>query len=317
MKPSGEYWQSSHNGISPISKQILNEYLLSLKLENKAAATIIKYRRILEQFLRECPIHLEKLKAEDVRKWLDVFSIGKKPKTIDLILATLSTFFNFCLEEEYMKSAVIKKRWRIQIPRTLPKYLDEMEYARVKRISEQLPVRDRAIILFLFSSGCRVSEMSKLNIENVNLEKRTAEVIGKGKKIRHIHFSEECALVLKDYLRTRSGNLNEPLFMNKFSHRLLVGGIQQVLKKVGIKAGLNQSFHPHCCRHTFATRMLARGADLQFIADEMGHSGLQGKVRLTLNKSLLTSIKQFKLVLQLVVQNLQLTIHLVLLTQLA
>lgn len=60
--------------------------------------------------------------------------------------------------------------------------------------------------------------MSKLNIENVNLDKRTDEVIGKGKKIRHIHFSEECALVLTDYLRTRSGNLNEPLFMNKFSH---------------------------------------------------------------------------------------------------
>lgn len=274
MEASDKYWQSTRNDISISNKQILNDYLLSLKLENKAVATIIKYRRLLEQFLRECPTPLENLKPEDIRKWLDVFSIGKKPKTIDLVLATLSSFFNFCLEEEYMECSVMKKRWRIQIPKSLPKYLDEYEYARVKRISEQLPVRDRAIILFLFSSGCRVSEMSKLNIEDVNLEKRTAEVIGKGKKIRHIHFSEECALVLEDYLRTRSGNSNEPLFMNKFSQRLLVGGIQQVLKKAGIKAELNQSFHPHCCRHTFATRMLARGADLQFIADEMGHSDL-------------------------------------------
>lgn len=274
MKATGKYWISTHEGIPINSKQILNEYLLSLKLENKAVATIIKYRRILEKFLRECPIPLEKLSSENVRKWLDVISVDKKPKTIDLILATLSSFFNYCLIEEYMENAVMKKCWRPQIPKSLPKYLDEFEYAQVKRSSEQLPIRDRAIILFLFSSGCRVSELSRLNIKDVKIEKGTAEVIGKGGKIRHIHFSEECALVLNDYLGTRTGIVADPLFKNKFGNRLLVGGIRQVLKKAGIKAGLSQSLHPHCCRHTFATRMLARGADLQFIADEMGHSDL-------------------------------------------
>ncbi|WP_312475215.1 tyrosine-type recombinase/integrase [Neobacillus sp.] len=163
---------------------------------------------------------------------------------------------------------------RPKIPKALPKYLDEYEYARVKRTAEQLPIRDRALILFLFSSGCRVSEVSNLNIQDVDIDKRIGEVKGKGKKIRHVHFSEECALVLKDYLQTRSGDPTESLFMNKFCQRLLACGIQQVIKKVGKKTGLKQSFHPHCCRHTFATNMLARGADLQFIADEMGHSDL-------------------------------------------
>jgi integrase/recombinase XerD len=173
-----------------------------------------------------------------------------------------------------MENVVMKKRWRPKIPKSLPKYLDEYEYARVKRNAEELPIRDRALILFLFSSGCRVSEMSNLNIQDVDFKKRTAEVIGKGKKIRHIHISEECSLVLNDYLQTRSSDPTEPLFMNKFGQRLLVGGIQHLLKKLGNKAGLKQTFHPHCCRHTFATNMLARGADLQFIADEMGHSDL-------------------------------------------
>lgn len=274
MEALNKYWESTHEKLGTENRQILNEYLLSLKLQNKAVATIVKYRRILEQFFQECPIPLKNLSSGDVWKWLVGFSVGKKPRTIDLVLSTLSSFFNFCMDEEYMERAVIKKRWRPKIPESLPKYLDASEYVRVKRISEQIPIRDRAIILFLFSSGCRVSELSKLNIQDVNLEKRTAEVIGKGKKIRYIHFSDECALILKDYLRDRSGDLTEPLFMNKFGHRLLVGGIQQVLKKVGIKGGLSQSFHPHCCRHTFATNMLAKGADLQFIADEMGHSDL-------------------------------------------
>ncbi len=228
----------------------------------------------MERFLRECTIPLEDLTSKDIRQWLDEFSIGKKPKTVDLVLATLSSFFTFCLDEEYMENTLMKKRWRPKITSSLPKYLDEYEYAKVKRTAEQSPIRDRALISFLFSSGCRVSEVSNLNIQDVNLEKRTAEVVGKGKKIRYVHFSEESALLLKEYLRTRSNKTEEPLFLNKFGQRLLIGGIQQVLKKIGNKAGLKQTFHPHCCRHTFATTMLARGADIQFIADEMGHSDL-------------------------------------------
>ncbi|MDQ0154245.1 tyrosine-type recombinase/integrase [Robertmurraya andreesenii] len=274
MSVLNRYWESTNESIPNESRTILNEYLLSLKLENKAVATITKYRRFLERFLKECKIPIEELSSEDVRKWLDKFSVDKKPKTVDLVLATLSSFFSFCLKEEYMETTVMKKRWKPKIPKALPKYLDEHEYAHVKRIAEQLSVRNRALLLFLFATGCRVSEASNLNIEDVNINKRTAEVTGKGGKIRHVHFSEECALVLKEYLQTRNNEPTEPFFMNKFGQRLLKGGIQQVLKKVGIKANLRQSFHPHVCRHTFATNMLARGADLQFIADEMGHFDL-------------------------------------------
>jgi integrase/recombinase XerD len=274
MNDSKKYWISTHVSISKPTLTILNEYLLSIKLENRAVATITKYRSILERFLSECTIPLEELTSQDVRKWLNEFSVGKKPKTIDLVLATLSSFFTFCLTEEYMDKTVMKKRWRPKISKSLPKHLDEFEYARVKLVAEELSIRDRALILFLLSSGCRVSEVSNLNIHDVNFKARTAEVIGKGKKIRHVHFSVECALVLNDYIQTRSCDPTEPLFISKFGKRLLVDGMEQVVKKAGKKAGLKQTFHPHCCRHTFATNMLARGADLQFIADEMGHENL-------------------------------------------
>jgi integrase/recombinase XerD len=80
--------------------------------------------------------------------------------------------------------------------------------------------------------------------------------------------------VLNDYIQTRSCDPTEPLFISKFGKRLLVDGMEQVAKKAGKKAGLKQTFHPHCCRHTFASNMLARGADLQFIADGIGHGNL-------------------------------------------
>ena len=274
MSKSVKYWESNSEHLPAETKSVLNEYLLSQKLENKAVATITKYRKVLEGFFRDCKIPIEGITSEDIRGWLNEYSVEKKPKTINLVLAVLSSFFQFCLEEEYTDRTVIKKRWKPKIPQSLPKYLDEYEYARVKRIAEQLSVRNRALLLFLFSSGCRVSELTNLNMEDVNLEKRTAGVKGKGGKIRYIHFSEECALVLKDYLQGREYEATDPLFKNKFGNRLLGNAVRKVVKKVGINAELKQSFHPHCCRHTFATNMLARGADLQFIADEMGHSDL-------------------------------------------
>ncbi|MGE7544177.1 tyrosine-type recombinase/integrase [Sporosarcina newyorkensis] len=269
-----KYWESNHPDILPENKEKLNEYLLSLKLANKAVSTVSKYRKILEAFLLETPILVEKLTSDDIRKWLNDFSLGKSEGTIIFYLSVITQFFNFCLDEDYMDQTIVKKRWRPKLPHSLPKYLDEHEYARVLLNLEQLSERDRAIVLFLFTTGCRVSEVSNLNIEDVNFEKRTVEVVGKGNKLRQSYFSDECGIVLSAYLQTRTSLPSDPVFISKFGKRLQPNGIRKVLQKAGKGANLKQSLHPHCCRHTFATNMLARGADLQFIADVLGHSNL-------------------------------------------
>lgn len=253
---------------------ILNEYLLSIKLANKAEATIRKYKSILERFLYECSIPLESLTSEDVHNWLRDFSVGKKERTIDLYLSCLSSFFQFCLEEDFMENMVLKKRWRPKINPSLPKYLTEEEYSRVLIAAEELSLRNRAVVLFLFSSGCRLGELCSLLIKDVDLTERTATVLGKGSKIRRIHFSIECSIVLKEYLSSRDNQEEDPLFMNKFGQALGSSGVKKIISRLGKKAGLAQSLHPHVCRHTFATNMLARGAELQFIAEELGHSDL-------------------------------------------
>lgn len=274
MAPPEKYWISEHEGIPVKTKNIFNEYLLSLKLENKAEATVSKYRSIIEKFLAECIIPLEDLTSPDVLLWFNRYSINKKPKTVDLVLACLSSFFKFCLEEEYMESMVIKNRWRPKIPHSLPNYLNEQEYARVKTAAERLSLRDRAVVLFLFSSGARCAEVAQLRIQDVNLDKRIVKVLGKGKKIRDVHISEECALVLREYLHTRTPKESEPLFLSKFKQHLGTQGIYKITTTLGKQAGLNRTLNPHSCRHTFATNMLARGAEIEFIADEMGHKNI-------------------------------------------
>lgn len=274
MEANRRNWEFSNENILKETRKVLNAYLLKLKVDKKAEATIDKYLWILNRFFCECSIPLNNLTSEDVLKWLNEFSVNKKAKTIDLVLSCFSSFFKFCLEEDYMENMVIKKRWKPKIPQALPKYLNEEEYARVKLAAESLSLRDRALILFFCTSGCRRQEVSDLNIQDINLVQRTAKVMGKGKKIRTVHFSEECALILKDYLKTRSFDNAEPLFINRKGLRLLPKGIYEITKKLGKKAGLKQLLHPHIFRHTFATNMLARGADIVFIADEMGHRNL-------------------------------------------
>ena len=271
---SSTYWVSGREDFSEESRTVLNEFLLSLKLANKAEATITKYRRIVETFLTECKIPLDSITADDVLGWLSYFSSGKKETTVVLYLSCLSSFFEFCLEEEWMEERVMKKRWRPKITEALPKYLTEEEYAKVRRAAEELPVRDRALILLLFSSGCRRGELCNLQIEDINLDQRSAQVTGKGIKIRTIHFSVECAIVLEDHLSSRNDPQTGPLFMNKFGQALGPSGVFKVINKLGKKAGLTQSLHPHVCRHTFAPNMLARGANIGFIAEELGHADL-------------------------------------------
>lgn len=271
---SVKYWVSEHSEVEKKTLSILNNYLLSKKLENMAEATITKYRKILERFLCESSVPVNEMTSEIVHRWLLNFSLNKRPRTIELMMSTLSSFFKFCLDEEYMDSVVIKNRWRPIIPDSLPRFLNEQQYARVKLAMEELSLRDRALVLFLFTSGCRRSEVSYLKLEDLNIKKRTAKVVGKGNKIRYVHFSEECAFSLGNYLQSRIQSECEYVFLNKFGERLSDQRIYKVTTKLGKEVGLLQPLNPHSCRHTFATQMLAKGAELEFIADQLGHEDL-------------------------------------------
>jgi len=202
-----------------------------------------------------------------------VCSTTEKEKTINLFISVLSGFFKFSLEEEYIEKVLVKHRWRPKIPSSIPKYLDSYEQARIKIISESMSTRNRAIVEFLFSSGCRRSEVASLNIEDIDLDNRTATVIGKGRKIREVYFSDECAILLKEYLREHKGE-NPALFINCFGNRLTGEGIYKITTKLGIKAGLPYKFNPHRTRHSYGYNMMTKGADIQFIGDSLGHSDL-------------------------------------------
>lgn len=267
------YWKLTIVLPNKNNQETIEEFLLSLNLANRSRGSIILYRRFLEKFFCNIEEPYNQLTSESILKWFLKHESDIKEATLRLRLSILSSFYTFCIKEEYLETSPIKSRWFPRLSQTVPKYLEREDIAKIRQNSEMTSLRNQAIIEFMLTSGCRVSEVNRLNIEDVDIKNRLARVTGKGKKIRHVHFTDKCAVLLERYLKSRSQN-TPPFFVTSTGNRLSVRMIQDLVRDVGRDAGLTTRLHPHRFRHTFATELIAKGADLSFIGDEMGHSDI-------------------------------------------
>ena len=148
----------------------------------------------------------------------------------------------------------------------------EMEKLHSKCISFRYSERNRAIMEFLRSTGCRISEMTELNRDAVNLEKLEVVVLGKGNKERKVYLDEVTGMILKDYLDSREDN-NPALFIGAKGERLKPGGVRAMLNNLAARAHV-ENVHPHKFRRTLATNLNRRGMPIQEVAHILGHEKL-------------------------------------------
>lgn len=268
-----KYWELTEVLPNATNQAAVNDFLLSLKLGNYSPGTIMLYRQFLARFFSECPESFTSLSSETILNWFHQHESKVKDATFKLRLSVLSSFYTFCVREEKMEKSPIKKRWFPRLPQPIPKYLEKGEIAKVRHSSEETTFRNQAIVEFLLTSGCRVAELVGLDQSHINFENRTAHVMGKGRKIREVHFSGKCALFLERYLASRKDPC-EALFVSSNGKRLGVRRIQIIIHDIGEEAELKSRVHPHRLRHTFATELLSKGAELSFIADELGHTNI-------------------------------------------
>jgi len=170
-----------------------------------------------------------------------------------------------------------------KLTRKLPRFLDERE-ARVLVESpdtETLPgLRDRAILETLYSTGIRVSELVGMNVGDVDFLSEAARTRGKGKKEKLVPVGRVALAIIEEYLdrrRLAEGTRlkrDTPLFINKLGTRLSVRSVNRIIKKYILKTGLKGKITPHTLRHTFATHLLNRGADLRSVQELLGHEHL-------------------------------------------
>ena len=196
-------------------------------------------------------------------------------KTQSYHLITLRSFFKFLQKRDVLSYSPEK----IELPKLPERHIEFLEREEVERIFEsalQDPrngIRDFAILLTLFSTGLRVSELCNLQREEMNIERGEFSVRGKGGKVRVVFLNESSKLALQKYYEI-SGKKTGPLFLSKTQKKLTRATIASLVKKYSLLAGIVKKVTPHTLRHSFATTLLKNGADLRAIQMMLGHSSI-------------------------------------------
>ena len=176
------YWKVTKQFPNKENQEVVNEFLLSLKLANRSSRTIKAYKFFLEMFFYDMEEVYYSLSSKAIYEWLMKDHDRIKERTFRNRLSILSGFYKFCIKEEYIEHSPIKRRWNPRMPMPIPKYLEKKEIAKIRQQVEKKSLRDQVLIEFMLTTGCRVAEVNQLNRKDVDLETRTARIVGKGKK---------------------------------------------------------------------------------------------------------------------------------------
>lgn len=265
--------------------RFIEKFLRYLDIEKSASGhTTLNYKLDLydfRKFLKDAPI--ENVDYLTLRKYLAYLKENNlSNRTISRRLSCLRSFFRFLFREGLIKNNPVLVLSSPKQDKLLPIFLTEDEVVRLIEAPSTDTIsglRDRAIFETLYSTGMRVSELVSLNIDNIDFIGNILKVFGKGKKERLLPIGD-CALnAIKDYLERRNSSKKikreiNILFLNKNNTRLTDRGVRKIINKYINIASLKAGISPHSFRHSFATHLLNRGADLRSVQELLGHANL-------------------------------------------
>ncbi|HEC50137.1 MAG TPA: tyrosine recombinase, partial [Candidatus Desulfofervidus auxilii] len=256
--------------------EIVDEFYQFLTLERGLSQhTIAAYASDLNKFqdyLSQKGIKdFTEVQTEEIEGFMYWLTLKRlSPRSRARILATIKTFFRFLVLTQRLESspAVL-----IETPRFAKKLPQVLSLEEVERLLEQPDIsqpkglRDKAMLELLYATGLRVSELVLLKLNQINLEVGYVSVMGKGAKERLIPMGRKAQQVLTQYLKHgRSNLLKKPspyLFIGYRGRPLTRQGFWEIIKRYVLKSGINKHISPHTLRHSFATHILERGADLR------------------------------------------------------
>ncbi|MDD5746305.1 MAG: tyrosine recombinase XerC [Candidatus Omnitrophica bacterium] len=261
----------------------VDKFLNYLKLEKDASVhTVINYSvdlKELAEFLEDKDIH--SVDVLDIRKFLVHLRQKEfKKVTIARKMACLRSFFKFLCREGHLKTNPMIGLVGPKLEKKLPIFLNEDDVVKLLEAPDETDLsglRDKAMLETMYSTGIRVSELVGLNIEDIDFIGGVVRVYGKGKKERLAPIGDKALRIIKNYLQKRNavtGTSNRALFLNKDKRRLTDRSVRNVVDKYIAVASIRNDISPHSLRHSFATHLLNRGADLRSVQELLGHANL-------------------------------------------
>lgn len=252
--------------------EYLTMFLNAKKIEGCSERTIQYYKVTIQHFLKMITEPIRKITTERIRQYLvDYQAINNCSKvTVDNVRRNVSSFFSWLEEEDYILKSPMRRIHKIKTTKTVKNTITDEE---IERLRDQCGCkRDLAIIDLLYSTGMRVGELVRLNIEDIDFNERECVVLGKGDKERRVYFDAKTKIHLQDYLAERC-DTNPALFVSLDApyHRLQISGIEVRLRMLGRSLGIDR-IHPHKFRRTMATRAVDKGMPVEQVQKILGHS---------------------------------------------
>lgn len=245
-------------------------YLACKKIEGKSDKTIKNYYGTLQKFASYVVKPITTVTIMDIRMYLATTTKELKPGTINTIMSTLKSFFSWLELEEYILKNPTRKLKPYKLPKRLRKSLTVEELERLRDSCKT--IRERSILEWIFSTGCRLSEVINTNIEHLNFSDYSLRVVGKGNKEREVYFSPKAKLYLEKYLSTRKDCCPALFVSSRAPHqRLKSRAIEREINRIAERAGFDKAVFPHLLRHTMATLAVQSGAKLTTVQHLLGH----------------------------------------------
>jgi integrase/recombinase XerC len=273
----------------------MREYLAYLgSVRGISIETMRAYTQDLSRFEDYCVNHgRDPVNAEsgDVRGFIGEASLrGNAAVSINRTLSSIRGFYRWLIRLNIRLDDPVAALRNLKTPYSLPAFLWEEEMAAFAELPEEKkilwPLRDKAMILIIYSAGLRISEAASIFIKNIDCNLSGASIIGKGNRERRVFFSEEAREALTDWLPARQNYIHaehptDSLFINRRGGPVSSGGIRWIITRYAEQSGLRKHVHPHALRHSFATHLVNAGCDVRVVQELLGHASLSTTQRYT------------------------------------
>ena len=270
-----------------MNENLINDFIDCLRFERRLSKnTIVSYQRDLEKyrfFLNSSKIkEILNVSNDQILYFLEFLYKTQSSSSVSRVLATLRTFYKYLVRDGKIQKNPFSSIKNPKMPKKILEVLNEQE---VKKFLDSIPsssyleLRDKAMFELLYACGMRVSEIVDLKLADIDFDEGLIRFIGKGNKERITPIGDSAKDYLGKYIRTARYNLererkSENIFLNRNGQKLTRQGFWKILKKYAGKANVSKNLYPHLFRHSYATHMLERGADLRIVQELLGHSSI-------------------------------------------
>lgn len=263
---------SLHDADKEQDIELLNSFIAAKRVEGCSDKSLKYYRSTIDKMLTAICKPVLHIDTDDLRRYLDGYQRESKAGkvTIDNVRRILSSFFSWLEDEDIILKSPVRRIHKVKTGQTVKETYSDEALEQMRDHCDS--IRDLAIIDLLASTGMRVGELVKLNIDDVDFENRECVVFGKGDKERKVYFDARAKIHLLNYLASRNDK-NEALFvtLHRPFDRLQISGVEIRMRELGRRLEMPK-VHPHKFRRTLATMAIDKGMPIEQVQQLLGHS---------------------------------------------